>query len=347
VSLLSSLTIGTKIGEGAFGEVFEASEDVCGKLAVKVIQRKAGESNAEWTKRSDDLLNEGQRLQSAVHPNVVRVMQIARSPSADSLNLALEYCDGGSLDSAYALGPIPLNRVRAIVVDVCNGLHAIHARGMLHRDIKPANILSSDGAYKIGDFGLVTNHGLLGFASAQGYAPNVAPEVFNKGITSTASDIWALGMLVYRLLHGLDFCSSFENSLGDIRAIISGGGFSQRMPWLAHIPDKWRRAVRRALNDIPDKRFKDPIQFAQAFQSLAIGNPWDCTWTPGKITWTRKKAGRQVNATHEILSVRRHRWYAFSIGGAGGRRLTLGGGATVIKASQCLRELEQFFRKGK
>jgi eukaryotic-like serine/threonine-protein kinase len=347
MSLLSSLKIGKKIGEGCFGEVFEATEDVCGDLAVKIVQRGTKESDSEWLQRSEDLLKEGQRLQSATHPNVVRVMQIARSPTGESVHLALEYCEGGSLADAYASGPMPLDRVRLVIVDVCNGLHAIHARGMLHRDIKPSNILSSNGNYKIGDFGFVTDHDVFGYASAQGYTPNVAPEVFSTHRTSTASDIWALGMLVYRLLHGEPFCSNFENGLGDVVAAVMSVGFSQRIPWLPHIPDKWRRAVRRALNHDADKRFRDPIQFAQAFQSHPLGSPWECTWAPEKVTWTRKRAGRHLTVVREVSSARRHQWEAISDGLKGGRRFTLGKSIGVIKASQCTEELELFFRKHK
>jgi serine/threonine protein kinase len=345
MSLLSSLKLGTKLGAGAFGEVFEASEDVCGKVAVKMIGRYPGETDSQWSTRSDGLLKEGQRLENANHPNVVKVMQIARSPSGDAVHLALEYCDGGCLGGAYSSGPASLIEVRNILVDVCNGLHAIHARGMLHRDIKPSNILLKNGTYKIGDFGLVTDHDVLGYASAQGYIPNLAPEVIKTDRTSSASDIWALGMLVYRLLHGKDFCSTFESTLGDVKAAICGGGFAHRLPWLEHIPDQWRRSIRRALNDVPNKRYRDPIQFAQALQSLTIGIPWKCVWIPGMTTWTRERAGRQVTVVHETVSRQRHRWEAFSTPLGGGRRFTLGGGPTLINESQCLRALRQFFAK--
>jgi serine/threonine protein kinase len=347
MNLLSSLKLGEKIGEGCFGEVFEATEDVCGKLAVKMICRQSTESDQDWSSRSMALLAEGQRLENANHPNVVKVMQLARATDGQSVNLALEYCEGGSLESAYANGPMRFDRLRSVIVHVCNGLHAIHARGMLHRDLKPSNVLVGKGVYKIGDFGLVANHDVLGYASAQGYASNVAPEVFRDNRTSVASDIWALGMLIYRLLHGENFCSEFENGLGDIVDVVTRGGFSRLLRWLPHVPDKWRRAVRRALRDEPNKRYRDPIQLAQAFQAQHIGIRWDCVWTPERVTWTREKVGRQITVVHESLSERRHRWEAVSTGRQGGRRLTLGKSAGLISASQCARELELFFKRAK
>ena len=162
--------------------------------------------------------------------------------------------------------------------------------------------------------------------------------------TSVASDIWALGMLIYRLLHGEKFCSEFENGLGDIVEVVTSGGFSRQLRWLPHVPDKWRRAVRRALHDEPNKRYRDPIQLAQTFQAQHIGIPWDCVWTLGRVTWTREKAGRQITVVRESLSERRHRWEAVSIGRQGGRQLTLGKSAGLLKPANA-RENSSFSSK--
>jgi hypothetical protein len=73
---------------------------------VKLIRRNLGESDAQWVKRSTDLVKEGQRMRSATHRNVVTVMQVALGPDGKSVHLALEFCKDGSLGLAYDSGPM-------------------------------------------------------------------------------------------------------------------------------------------------------------------------------------------------------------------------------------------------
>ncbi len=346
MDLFASLTIGKKLGEGAFGEVFEASEPVLGKLAVKMMKRLPGESTGDWTTRAANLLDEGQRLHDAHGPHVVEVKQLARSQDGTEIHLAMELCEG-SLVEDYISGPMPLDDLKTVVIHVSQGLHAIHARGMIHRDIKPSNILRKNGSYKIGDFGLVTDKLVFGYASARGYITHLAPEVFRDDFTTIKSDQWALGMTIYRLLHGADFFEDFTDSIGDQATALSVPGFAFRLWWLPHIPDGWRRLVRKLLNDEPSQRFDDPVAIAQCVGKIENGPAWLYEASGDLEIWRREKGSRRIEVIRKTHSPRKHEWSATSLGVGAKPRIRLNGTPTSVAASKCHAALEQFFRASK
>jgi len=100
----SQLTLGGRVGGGQFGDVYEGQDQVHGKVAVKVLKQKTGESTADWAARSTALLKEAQHLKAAAHPNIVQVHNIVRDSNNDVLHLVTEFCDGGSIDTPYQNG---------------------------------------------------------------------------------------------------------------------------------------------------------------------------------------------------------------------------------------------------
>ena len=336
----ANLTIGQELGAGHFGTVHEGLDHVLGRVAVKVMQRRPNESVPEWHARKADLLREGQRLRDAEHDRVVRVFQVLEHRSQDAIVLVMEFCEGGALQTHFENGPLLLSRLRCILTDTALGLQVVHARGMLHRDIKPGNILLNErGRAKLGDFGLVTDNLLFGYATAQGYLDHLAKEVYETGLTSVKSDIWALGMTAYRLLHG----HRFYNELPNPRSLIPKGGFALNLPWLPHIPAEWRRFVRQALNDNPAARFQTAAHMLQALERLPITPEWVCDYTATEVHWSRKRGDREIQVTWLKHSPRKHEWEARSLPLSGGRERRLGGSVGLIGKAKTLSELNTFF----
>jgi serine/threonine-protein kinase len=347
----AQLRLGGQIGSGQSGDVFEGLCPVHGQVAVKVLKQRAGESSADWALRSNDLIKEGQKLKAASHPNVVQVLQVLKDSTNDVIHLVVELCNGGSAEDAYMNGPLHLSQVRNIITGACRGLEHIHSCGMIHRDIKPANIMRHDHISKIGDFGLVSSNLLFGYASADGYVSHLAPEVFGdaitSGITSAKSDVWAMGMTTYRLLHGHDFYEQLlaGKSTTDIRQIILDGGFSRWLDWLPHVPEEWRRFVRKSMHDDTNQRFQTAHAMSQALARLPIVPSWSCTYTLKSVTWSRREDGRTITVEWTIHSPRRHEWYAKRTGG-GKRDVSVGGTSGRILSSTIARsELDAFFAK--
>ncbi|MER9494145.1 serine/threonine protein kinase [Mesorhizobium sp. M0320] len=243
---IANLDIGAKVGNGHFGDVHIGTDAVHGQVAVKILRQKLGETAIAWDARRAGLLAEAASLKKASHKHVVQVHQILETPAKDAIHLVMEYCHGGSLQKAYEAGPISSSEVHKIATEIAHGLCALHERGMIHRDIKPGNILiHRHGHAKLGDFGLVTDDIILGYAAGAGYADHLAPEVWHNGQTSTKTDIWATGITLYRLLHG----DAWYKLSAAPKHTVRDGGFADSLAWLPHVSPRWRRLIRAMLND--------------------------------------------------------------------------------------------------
>ena len=340
--LQSNLRVGVSIGSGHFGDVHIGHDDVHGEVAVKILRQRPSEPDPDWRARKANLLTEGQRLSQATHRNVVQVYQLLEAPTDDAVLLVMEYCTGGSLQSEFEHGPMQLDELRRHSTDIALGLQALHLRGMLHRDIKPGNLLiDRQGVTKLGDFGLVTNNLILGYGSAAGYLDHLAPEVHAGSPTSARTDIWALGMTIYRLLHG----SAWYTKSPPPRLSIPAGGFATHLPWLPHIPDPWRRFIRKCLNDKPASRYQNATEVANALATLPTGPGWLCSVTTSAVSWARRTATRQVEVLWTEHSPRRHEWRAWSEPLGMGKSRALGGSQGTVGFADLRRQLGVFFAR--
>ena len=338
---IAHLAIGRKIGNGHFGVVHLANDPVQGQIAVKIIAKKPTDSDAQWNANRAEFLTEAQNLASAAHPNIVPVYHLVQSPDGLSIQYCMKYCAGGSLQDAFEAGPSTLHTVRKVGTEVLFGLDALHARGMIHRDIKPGNILiDENGVARIGDFGLVTDNIIFGYADDAGYSDHLAYEVWHQGVTSVKSDIWAFGMTLYRLLHG----QAWYQESGLPRLQIRDGGFCQKLKWLPHIPQRWRRAIRLMMHDDPANRAQSVGQVQAAFSGLPVTPNWNCEVNGQQVTWLRQQGARTIKVEWDRVSQRRHSWRAWSEPTNGrGRSRKLGDSNGVVGSVQANRDLAAFF----
>ena len=235
---------------------------------------------------------------------------------------------------------MPLGAVRKAATEVLLGLSALHSRSMLHRDIKPANILlDGSGVAKLGDFGLVTDDLILGYGSAAGYGDHIAYEVWHGDGTSPKSDIWALGMTLYRLLHG----QTWYDETPKPRKLIEDGDFVETLRWLPHIPKQWRTAIRKMLNDNPYKRYQNANQALTGIAALPVEPIWTTAVSPGLVTWEQTKGKRLVKVSWERISERQHRWRAWSEPIDAGQNRTLAGSDGIVGQAKALAGMREFF----
>lgn len=337
---VSSLKVGAKIGNGHFGEVFLARDPAHGQVAVKVLSRKDHDDDAAWADYKESYLAEAQNLSKATHRNVVQVHHVVEAPDGQSVVICMAYCPGGSLQTSFEAGPLTLPDVRKIGTEVLMGLSALHTRGMLHRDIKPANILRDGrGEAQISDFGLVTDELVLGYASQAGYSDHIAYEVWQGKGTSAKSDIWALGLTLFRLLHG----KVWYEAAPQPREVVKLGGFVDTLKWLPHVPKPWRRVIRTMLNDNPAARYQNAAQALRGLAGLPVAPVWVPTVTPNLVRWEQLKGIRRIVVEWNRHSPRKHDWRAWSEPVGVGRNKKLGGSKGAIAGGQAIRELENFF----
>ncbi|MDN0199797.1 serine/threonine-protein kinase [Streptomyces sp. S.PNR 29] len=191
------------IGRGAMGEVWRAFDETLGRpVAVKLLLPQDSDPTATSRFRL-----EAQTAGRLAHPHVVGVRDFGEHE--DRLFLVMELVEGDSLASVLARsGALPAERVARIAGEAAAGLAAAHRQGIVHRDIKPANLLlDADGTLKIGDFGIarfLDDPGAALTATGQiiGTSLYLAPERALGHPAGPASDVYALGCVLYQLLTG-------------------------------------------------------------------------------------------------------------------------------------------------
>jgi len=199
--LIGRFLINRRLGSGATGTVFSALDTTVGqKVAVKLLRPDLGEEI------SRERLRREVRAARPGHPNVVTIFDLHED--GGRVFLSMELVEGRSLrDELSRRERLPWHEVVGIGRQVAAGLAHLHAKGLVHRDVKPGNILvSSDGTAKVCDMGLarpVSPGGTVTeTAMVVGTPAFMAPEQARAGDLTPASDVYALGLTLFRSLTG-------------------------------------------------------------------------------------------------------------------------------------------------
>ena len=195
-----------KIGEGGMGVVYRAQDLALGReVALKLLPE--GPENADAVRR---LRNEARHLSRVNHPNVETVYELGTHGTTHFI--ITELVRGRTLAERISEGPLSEADLVEYGTQVADALAAVHACGVIHRDLKPSNVMLTDeGRIKVLDFGL-SRHlpGLSDSASSvstvsgglPGTIAYMAPEILRGLEASPASDIYALGAVLYEMATG-------------------------------------------------------------------------------------------------------------------------------------------------
>jgi serine/threonine-protein kinase len=190
------------LGQGAMGVVYLAEHRrLQRKVALKILR-------PELT--GDDLfrkrfLREARAAAAVEHENLVPIVEAGALGGRDYL--AAAYVAGESLGQRLAArGPLPVEDLLRLVGELAAALEALHRSGLIHRDVKPSNVmLSESGTALLTDFGLAKGPAytvLTRPGQVVGTVDYMAPELIQGEAASPASDVYALGCLVYECLTG-------------------------------------------------------------------------------------------------------------------------------------------------
>ena len=247
------------IGEGAMGVVYRAVDSVLDRtVAIKVMN----ESIARQEDLRKRFLHEAQAAGSLQHPNVVCIYDLGEVDG--HLFIAMEFVDGVDLERLIELGePLSLQARLDIIIDVLTGLAFAHKRGIVHRDIKPANIrVGEDGRAKIMDFGVahLSSSSMTSTGSILGTPSYMAPEQITEGKTTPATDIFAVGAVLYQILAMMKpFDAPTLQNLFFKIITETPRPVSELMPSL---PPSLDHIVQKAMAKEPSKRYASAIEMA-------------------------------------------------------------------------------------
>jgi hypothetical protein len=191
-----------RLGKGAMGIVYRAADTETGQeVALKVIAPELAFDH-EMLERFQ---REGESLRQLHHPNIVGFVGMFESDGQHVI--ALEYVPGGSLFALIKQGPLSLDHVRRMALELCDALTRAHHLNIIHRDLKPENVLlTADGTPKLTDFGVARLVGegtrLTGTGAQVGTPYYMAPEAWEGQPLDAQADIWALGVVLYEMLAG-------------------------------------------------------------------------------------------------------------------------------------------------
>ncbi|MBW6432781.1 protein kinase [Actinoplanes hulinensis] len=195
-----------KLGTGGMSVVWRGYDEILGRdVAVKVLEPGLAEDRTF----RDRLRQEALAAARLCHPHITGIHDFGEAPISDRLTVpyvVMELNDGESFGSRLGRqGALEWREAVMIVTEVASALATAHARGVVHRDVTPANVMLTGAGAKIVDFGISAVVGQRDAApdgSLLGTPAYLAPERLGGSSVSPATDVYALGLLLYRGLTG-------------------------------------------------------------------------------------------------------------------------------------------------
>ena len=287
----SDWIIHEKLGEGSFGQVFRARKERFGvtqEAAIKVVRIPGDDAELKRV-QSGYGLNE-QELKEYFYPEVeklkkeivlmqelgedshiVRILDFEIIDAPDAIvgwyiliRMELLEC----LENYIKRADITVADVVAVGEDVLTSLEVCEERNIIHRDIKPANLFRSDkGVYKLGDFGIARDmRAGMGSLSHKGTENYMAPEVYlGKNYTSNI-DIYALGIVLYKLLNKnrLPFMNEEKLTAGSVERAFQKRNTGEELPKPVESPDTLYEIIKKMCAYNPNERFQTAFEVKKA-----------------------------------------------------------------------------------
>jgi eukaryotic-like serine/threonine-protein kinase len=300
-----------RLGAGGMGVVYRARDRVLGReVALKLVRPEHASDSAARQR----FLREARAAAVLTHPGIAAVYEageaVADEPGGLApLYIAEELVEGETLAERLRRGPLQIEEVLRLGVQMADALGAAHARGIVHRDVKPSNLMvTPDDRLKVLDFGLAHRHvwgGEPGASEAETWsrtAPGLivgtpaymAPEQIAGEAVDPRADVYSAGCVLYELLSGRPPFTGATTAEVLRRSLTEAPRPIEQLR--ADVPAALADLVSRALARDPRQRPADGRALAAALRGAplppaAAGRP------PGASGWPR----RAVRAAAALL----------------------------------------------
>lgn len=274
-----------KLGHGGMGTVWRAKDETVDReVAVKEPRIPDHFPERERANAFERMRREARAAARLDHPAVVNVHDVAVVDGQPWI--VMELVRGRSLGAALEEGTLGAREAARIGLEVLGALEAAHAAGILHRDVKPDNILlGPHGRVVLTDFGIARTEGETNLTDAGGFVGSpeyIAPERVLGRLPGPASDLWALGVVLYAATEGV---SPFRrsNTPATLQSVLNStpaAPASARGPLAEAInglldKDPARRPgadrVRRLLEEVVEPPVPEPTQVAAVAAPVGKG----------------------------------------------------------------------------
>jgi len=280
------------LGSGGMGDVYEAFDlELSQAIALKSIRPGIVESAGVLSR----FRKEVQLARRLNGPNVCRIHELFIIGSSDAPTgafLTMELLDGITLsDRIRQTGPISWREAQRLVNDICAGLATIHEAGIIHRDLKSRNIMLVNRAGSVRavvmDLGLAhevapskpeADTALTLSGAILGTPEYMAPEQFEGNEVTPATDLFALGIVLYEMLTGK---RPFPSSNMPGAAVLRGKRLQPPSSMQPGLPRRVDRVIGRCLEYEPANRFQSIDELCAALQG-----PFKSQETRGLLEWT-------------------------------------------------------------
>ena len=278
---LGRYQIKESLGRGGMGVVFLGRDPTIDRtVAIKLIQTAAQLTPSELENYRERFYREAKAAGKLLHPGIVTVFDVGHTRQEMPF-IVMEYVPGKTLQEFLETETLEVEEALRFARELLDALAYAHSQGVVHRDIKTANILVTlDGHPKIMDFGIahVVDSGFTEPEKIVGSLDYMAPEQLSKGPIDQRADLFAFGVVLYRMLTGkLPF-------VGDSFAAIAQAILSDKPepPGRLNpaVSPELARIVLRLLAKDPTQRFSGAEEVTKALNSLTLAGRGGAAFSP-------------------------------------------------------------------
>lgn len=211
--VISHYRVLEELGRGGMGIVYKARDTKLDRfVALKFLHPELTRDEEAKAR----FIQEAQAAAALNHPHICTIYEIDEHDGRSFI--AMEFIEGEGLQEKIRRGPLPLDELLSITIQIGEGLHEAHQKGIVHRDIKPGNVmLTSRSQVKILDFGLArlgAHSKLTRTDTTLGTTAYMSPEQTSGKEVDRRTDIWSLGVVLYEMITGeRPFTGEYEQAV--------------------------------------------------------------------------------------------------------------------------------------
>jgi eukaryotic-like serine/threonine-protein kinase len=265
-----------RIGAGGMGVVYRAHDDQLDRqVAIKVLP--ANSLNDPHARAR--LVREARTASKLNHPHICTIHEVGEAD--DQAYIAMELVEGQPMSARLVSGPLPVEEVLHLGLQLVDALAHAHERNVVHRDLKCANVMiTPERRVKVLDFGLAKRSSGAAIVDATtvshgsvtqpgvlvGTLAYMAPEQLRGRAADVRSDIWALGIMLYEMATG---ARPFQGQTGfELSAAILG---QPPAPLASKVPIALHRVIECCLDKEPERRYQRAVEVRAALDAIQMG----------------------------------------------------------------------------